>query len=152
MLEKTSEVAGVLETARYREIASGAFYTAGQSKTDDPGARALMKDLAAEEARHYRWLSEFKETGEARKRPDMVKDLMRNEYLTGGETLEGAGLQGTLIFAIKREQASVDFYSRLTAIMTTAAGKEMCERLAAEELRHKVKIELLYESLFYPED
>ena len=43
------------DTAIYKEIASQAFYIAGQSKTQDPGAKALMKELAQEELRHMGW-------------------------------------------------------------------------------------------------
>lgn len=152
MRQKPAEITELWETAKYREIASGAFYTAGQSRTLDPGARALMKELAAEEAEHYRRLDEFQTRGELRSRPEKVKDLMDSEYLTGGETLMGAGLQDTLIFAIKREQESVEFYTRMTAVMVTGEGKALCQRLAEQELNHKVKLELLYENLFLKED
>ena len=50
------EVNELLETAIYREIASQAQYIAGQSLTEDPGAQALMKELAEEELRHCRRL------------------------------------------------------------------------------------------------
>ena len=49
------ELADLLDTAIYKEIASQAFYIAGQSKTQDPGAKALMKELAQEELRHMGW-------------------------------------------------------------------------------------------------
>jgi len=49
----------LLETAMYKEIASQSFYIAGQQKTDDPGARALMKELAEEELRHSQMLKEL---------------------------------------------------------------------------------------------
>jgi rubrerythrin len=152
MAEKTDEVAELLEMAKYREIAANAFYVAGVSRTDDPGAKQLMRELADEEAGHYRALSDYRDHPEHGGRLAGVKDLMQGDYLTGGATLEGAGLQDTLIFSIKREQASVDFYTRLTGVMTTPAGKELCQRLAAQELRHKVRLELLYENLFLKED
>jgi len=152
MQEKAVELNELWETARYREIASVAFYTAGQAQTDDPGARALMKRLAAEETKHLRWLTEYQKHGDISSRPEKVRDLMASEYFTGADSLEGAGLQQTLVFAIKREQQAVDFYTRMTAIMTTAAGKVLCEQLASQELRHKIKLELLYERLFLKED
>lgn len=151
-MTQSAEIAELWETAKYREIASGAFYTAGQSRTTDPGARALMKELAAEEAEHYRRLDEFQMRGGIRRNPAAVKDLIDSSYLTGGEALGGAGLQDTLIFAIKREQEAVSFYSRMTGVMTTAEGKTLCQRLAEQELGHKVRLELLYESLFLKED
>ena len=55
------ELTELLDTAIYKEIASQALYVAGQSKTQDPGARALMKELAQEELRHAEWLKDLKE-------------------------------------------------------------------------------------------
>ena len=43
------ELTQMLDTAIYKEIASQAIYIAGQSKTEDPGAKTLLKELAKEE-------------------------------------------------------------------------------------------------------
>jgi len=55
------ELSELLQTAIYKEIASQAFYSAAQSKTDDPGAKALLKELAEEEFRHSQILQELTE-------------------------------------------------------------------------------------------
>ncbi len=57
------ELAELLDTAIYREIASQALYAAAQSKTQDSGARALMKELAEEELKHSQWLKKLKDQG-----------------------------------------------------------------------------------------
>ena len=57
------ELTELMDTAIYREIASQAFYIAGQNKTDDPSARALMTEMAEEESQHARWLEALKEKG-----------------------------------------------------------------------------------------
>ena len=67
----------------------------------------------------------------------------------GGETLEGAGLQDTLIFAMKREEESVDFYRKMAGMMREEEAKELCANLANEELGHKKRLETLYDQLFY---
>jgi len=72
-----------------------------------------------------------------------------SDYLTGGDTLEGAGLQDTLIFAMKREQSAIDFYTRLTGTITDKNAKKLCENLVHEELKHKLRLETLYDDLFY---
>jgi rubrerythrin len=143
--------------AIYKEIASQAFYIAGQNKTDDPGAKALMKELAEEELRHSRWLKNLKE-----KRLDKedwhqekvkVPNLMISEYLTGGDTLEGASVQDTLLFAMKREQQAMEFYLKMMGIMRDEAAKHLCQRLVHEELEHKLKLEMLYDDMLaYGED
>ncbi len=147
------EIVELLDSAVYKEIASEALYLAVQYQTDDPGASELMHELAVEEKKHSQWISELRDKGTARSwHKGAVADLKISEHLTGPDHLDGAGLQDTLVFAMKREQQSVDFYSRLMALMRTRAGKVLCRRLANEELRHKLKLELVYDDLFLGED
>ncbi|MFH0846538.1 MAG: ferritin family protein [Chloroflexota bacterium] len=148
------ELAELLDTALYKEIAAQAFYIAGQKKTEDAGAKALMQELAGEEAKHAELLKSFRDKG-AKKgafRRERVPDLRLSDYLTDGTSLEGAGLQDTLIFAIKREQQSIEFYLGLMGLLRDRNAKQMCERLVQEELRHKLRLEMLYDDLFYGED
>ena len=150
----SDELTELLDTAMYKEIASQAFYVAGQGKTQDPGARALMKELAEEELKHSQWLNDLKEKGWEKQdwHQEMMPNLMISEYLTGGETLEGAGLQDTLTFAMKREQQSIEFYSKLMGVMRDEAAKHLCERLVHQELKHKLRLEMFYDDFYYGED
>ncbi len=149
----SDELTDLWDTAIYKEIASQASYIAGQSKTQDPAAKTLMKELAREELKHSQWLKNLKEKGWEKQHwhQEKVPDLMISEYLTGGETLEGAGLQDTLIFAIKREHQAVEFYSKMMGIMRDETTKRLCEKLVHEELRHKLRLEIFYENLLYEE-
>jgi rubrerythrin len=147
------EIIELLDSAIYKEIASETLYLAVQDKTDDPGASKLMQELAAEEKKHSQWISAFRDKGTARSwHKGKVVDLKITEHLTGPDRLDGAGLQDTLLFAIKREQESIDFYSRLMGSMRTRSGKVLCRRLTNEELRHKLKLEIAYDDLFLAED
>ena len=83
---------------------------------------------------------------------EKVPDLMLSEYLTGGETLEGAALQDVLVYAIKREQQAIEFYSKMMSTMRNRGAKWLCHRLVREELKHKFKLEILYDDIFYKED
>ena len=150
----SNELTELLETAMYKEIASEAFYSAGQSKTDDPGAKSLMKDLAADELRHLEILKGLKDRdwakGQWNKRE--IPNLMISEHLTTSDKLEGTSLQGTLVTAMKREQQAVEFYSRMMSVLRDEEAKRLCESLVHEELKHKYRLELLYDNLFYGED
>ena len=151
MLDQLTEL---LDTAIYKEIASQAVYQAAQSKTPDPGARALLQELAKEELGHAQRLKKLKEKGFQKHdwHPEQVPNLMISEHLTGGDALEGAGLQDTLAFAMKREQQAVEFYSRMMGLMRDESAKRLCERLAHEELKHKMRLETFYDDFFYGED
>jgi rubrerythrin len=147
------ELTELLETAIYKEIASQAFYIAGQRMTQDPAARVLMKELAEEELRHSQWLKNLKETGleEQHWHQENIPNLMISEYLTSGDTIKGAGLQQTLILAMKREQQAIEFYSKMTGVMRDETAKHLCQRLVHAELKHKLKLEGSYDDLFYRE-
>jgi rubrerythrin len=148
-----NEYTELLDTAIYKEVASEAFYTALKEKTGEPGAGVLMQELAEEEKKHVRWLTDFKDKGlKTGWHRHVAGELKIGEYLTAPDKLEGAGLQDTLIFAIKREQQSIDFYSRMTGLLGTRSAKSLCRKLANEELRHKIRLEVLYDDLFLKEN
>src|SRR3989304_6198958 len=148
-----NEFSDLLDLAIYKEIASGALYTARRDKTQDPGAGALIGELAEEEKKHTRWLTEFKDKGaKQRWRTGVVADLKVSEHLTAADTLQGAGLQDTLVFAMRKEQQAVEFYSRMTGVLRTQTAKRLCQKLVNEELRHKLKLETMYDGLFLGED
>ncbi len=84
--------------------------------------------------------------------PQEIADLKISNYLVGGDTLEGAGLQDTLIFTMKREEESVDFYRRMMGMAREESAKKLCANLANEEVKHKKRLETLYDRLFYGEN
>jgi rubrerythrin len=144
----------VLDTAIYQEVASQAVYRAAQTQTDDPAAIELLKELEAEEVKHAAWLKDLRESGaagETKCYPERIPNLKLSDFLSAPETLNRAGLQETLAFAIKREQAAIDFYSRLMGTLPDAQAKDLCECLVQDELKHKHKLELYYEALFLKE-
>jgi len=148
-----NEYIELLDIAIYKEVASEALYVALKGRTTDTGAAGLMQDLANEEKKHVQWLTDFKEKGtKTGWHNGIVSELKIGEYLTAPDNLEGAGLQDTLLFAIKREQQSIDFYSRMTGSLRTRSAKALCRKLANEELRHKIRLEVLYDDMFLGED
>ena len=147
----SEELNELLDNAIYKEISAQAFYIAGQDRTDDPGARTLMRELADEEFKHSVWLEGLKEKGltERTWRKEKVPDLKISEYLVGSDTLDGASLQDTLVFAMKREQRSVEFYTGMMSVMKEKAAKRLCERLVNAELKHKYRLEIFYDDQFF---
>lgn len=148
------ELAGLFDIAIYREIASQALYHAAQDKTDDPGAKARLKELEEAEGEHERHLKEFREKGfkgMSVRREDAL-DLKMSRYLQSPLTLEGAGLQDTIAFAINHEQQAVDFYTGMMGILQSPEARKLCKDLIQGELGHKAKLELIYDGLFYKED
>jgi len=148
------ELSDLLDSALYKEIASQALYAAAQSKTEDPGAKTLMKELVEEEQKHAQQLKKLKEEGATKGswHPEKLADLKISQHLTGPDTIEGAGLQETLVFAMKQEQLAIEFYSKMMSVLRDRNAKLLCQSLAQEELKHKLKLETFYDDLFYSED
>ena len=146
----TDELTELWDTAIYKEIASQALYMEAQKETDDPAARAMLVELASQEFKHAEILKTLKETGWEPGDWSLraAADLKLSEYLKAPDTLEGAGLQEVLVFAMKREEESLLFYSRMMGALRQEPAKMLCSRLAQEELMHKMKLELEYEKLF----
>ncbi|MFC1910080.1 ferritin family protein [Chloroflexota bacterium] len=150
----TDELVDLFDKAIYKEIAAEATYIAGQKMTQNPAAMALMKELALEEHKHAEVLRDMKEKGPKyyKWHNAKVPDLKISQYLVSGDSLEKVNLQDALIFAIKREQQAVEFYSNMIGIPTDASAKRIAHRIADEELKHKLKLEILYDDIFYKED
>jgi len=148
------ELMEVLDTAIYKEIASEALYSAARDKTDDPAAIELLKELADQEKGHQARLKKLKEKGFDKHdwRREKMADLKISDYLSGPETLEGAGLQDTLIFAMKKEQQSIEFYSKMMGALADKDAKLVCEGLVHDEVKHKLRLELMYGDIFYKGD
>jgi rubrerythrin len=148
------ELVELLEAAIFKEVAAEALYTAAQKQATDAGARALMRGLAEEERKHSSWLKDLQQNGvqNARWHRNGPVDLKSSDYIVKSEVLSGAGLQDTLIFAIKREQEAVEFYSKMMGMLRDRQAKSVCRKLAQEELRHKFKLEVLYDDTFAEEN
>jgi rubrerythrin len=150
----TGQVSELLEIAMNREIVSQAFYIAGQKQVADPGSRELMAELAADECKHLEMIKALKEKGLTAKEwvPEYVPNLMISEYLVDTPLSEGATIQDVLTLAMKREQQSVEFYSKMMSVMKRKTTKLLCEKLVHAELKHKMKLEMFYDDMFYKEN
>ena len=149
-----SEITELLDIAIDREIASEAFYIGAQKKTQDPGARELLQELASQEAKHREWVKDLKEKGLSRQswRRKKLPDLMISEYLIDINLEEPVGLQDVITAAMKREQNSIDFYTQMKQLLNVKIAQQLCERLIQEEHRHKSRLEVFYDDFFLKEN
>jgi rubrerythrin len=148
------ELVALLDVALDREIVSQSFYLAGQKKTQDVGAIRLMQEMYQAEEKHYAWLMEFKAQGARLKveSPGVMHDLMISETLVDTGIPSQAGLQDVIVAAMKREENSVDFYSKMKQAMDNESGKTLCDRLILEETHHKLRLEKFYDDFFNKEN
>jgi len=60
-------------------------------------------------------------------------------------------LKDVFLLAANREKASHEFYLSLARIHSTGEVKRLIERLAAQELEHKQRVEFLYTEVAFPQ-
>jgi len=137
-----------LQFAADKEGVSVRLYSELAQKMEDPVARGLLEDLAAEEADHRGRvelelikLGHVVDTFGLRDRPHVVAfdtpELAKPN--ASADPLE------ILQFAIRREEAAFRMYVELLADVTDSEIREALIALAEEEVRHKLRFEKVYE-------
>ncbi|ACZ61914.1 rubrerythrin [Dehalococcoides mccartyi] len=150
----SEELKELIEAAIYKEVASQSLYQFAMQKTDDASVIQLLETLIQNEEGHLKILKDLLVKGKFKPKAvtPRLQTLKLDTYIKGGTQLEGSGLQDILLYAIKEEQSAAEFYSHLMSTFISQEAKDMCRFLAAEELEHKLKLELIYDDLFFIEN
>ncbi|XUX01162.1 MAG: ferritin family protein [Dehalogenimonas sp.] len=148
------EISEILETAMLKEVASAAAYRQAATMAPEPAVATLLEELAEEEGHHLAVLKNLNPENIKRTPalPSRITDLKLTDHLKAPSELPGAELTGALLFAIKREAESVNFYTSLMGLFSDESAKNLCQALAWQEMAHKAKLELLYDRIVYVED
>ncbi len=126
-----------------KESSTEAFYRQWGPKVAEPGAKILLEELADEEAKHRIFFENLTEKDITDEPVPQVMDLHISDYLVSAEISEDSSTQDILISAIKREDSAIKFFTDLSG----QAGKlqSTFQRLAAEEKKHKLRLETFYD-------
>lgn len=144
----------LLRTAIKREEESNALYTQAAKMVKSAPSRVLLEELAAEELTHKAKLEDLLAGGVkwvVRGYMDKVTDLKISDYLVAQPLREDADFQDVLAVAAKREKNAYDFYTAVSEVAQDQAVKNLFAWLANEEMKHKQKVETLYEETVYKE-
>lgn len=133
-----------------KESAAEAFYRHWASALSDPGPMALLAELAEEELKHRIFFENLKETDMQQGQAPQVLDLHMSDYLVSEEISEQSSVQDVLISAIHREANAIKFFTDLAA--QSGKMRSTFERLAAEEKKHKLRLETFYDDNILTED
>jgi rubrerythrin len=143
----------ILEKAIQKEIDSQNLYRTLRNRVKDKDARDALQDLAKYEKEHQLILERYRR-GELKEgalgRNDVI-DYRIAEHLEQPEISPGMGLKEVFLLAANREKASHEFYLGLAEIHPQGEVRRMLERLAAQELEHKQKVESLYTEVAFPQ-
>jgi rubrerythrin len=140
----------VLIFAIRREDDARKLYLMFQDMVKDPGAKALLKDLADYELGHKNLLEKALKGGEVRRigGKKKIADLHLGDYMVAGDIGPDSSPQDVMLFAIKKEQEAYNLYHVLLGNYGETELEELFSRLAKEELGHKETLEREYEEHF----
>ncbi len=152
-MDHATSVDEVLDLAIQREIEAYELYYDAAQNIDNPAIRQTMLDMADQERGHRVKLENIK-SGNVRwavrrSKAEPVTDLRLSDHLTAGSLDPKADYQDILLYAAKREKAAYDFYKAMVEMVDDVLVQNVFEMLASEELRHKNRLEKIYEEVVY---
>ena len=143
-MENFESVDEILDFAIGREIEAIRLYIDLAGKVNKPEMREVLKDFAREEQEHKIKLEDAKAVGMVL-RDEEVASLGIADDVEGGEFHPDMSYADILLFAIKKEDASVKLYTNMAKIAQDEEVKDMLLQLAQEETEHKLRFEVEYD-------
>ncbi len=144
----------IIEQAIQFEEKAYEFYTQAMGMVKLPPVRDTLQELADQEVIHKQKLEQLLQGDTERLigiTPQQVQDLKLADYLVAQPLTADATFQDVLIVAMNREKASYEFYTTMSQIAQDQTTKDLFAFFAQEELKHKNRIEVLYDEQVYKE-
>lgn len=136
----------VLERAIKNEEDAYQFYTGLAATVTDTTARSTLEFLASEELKHKAFLVSYLEGSQSTKGAalDQVVDYQVAQYVSKPDIQKDMTTSEVYLVAAHREWNAHQFYLGLASIQPEGEIKALLLDFAAQELRHKEKVEYLY--------
>lgn len=143
----------ILEKAIEKEIEAQHLYRNLSQKMTDAAAKDAFIQLSREEEGHEQLLRKYLrgEIGAGGLKKNRVLNYKIAEYLDQPEITPDVELKEVFLLAANREKASHEFYLSLAVVHPAGGVKRLLKQLAAQELEHKQKVELLYTEVAFPQ-
>lgn len=142
----------VIDFAVEREKEAVDFYHELQNRAEFVYQKKALHDLEKMEQGHIAVLENIRSSDMNGIEPESVADLKISDYLAEAPLSEDMSYQDILITAMKREEKSHDLYARLAEEYKDENVRKLFEKLAAEELKHKLHFETVYDEEILWED
>ena len=135
----------IIDFAIEREDEAVKFYHELLENTDFFDMKEMLREFELMERGHITILEKLRQREVAGLKAVKVDSLKISEYLVPPPTLENMSFQDILITAMKREELSQRLYTDLASDIDEPEMRQVFEKLASEEARHKLKFERLYD-------
>lgn len=142
-----------LDIAIQREIEAFDFYSGLAERVLDKQAKDALTHLASEEKKHRAFLEDYRDGkhSSGSLRLSQSVDYKIAEYMEKPSADNEIKSSDAYLLAAHREKASHDFYIALAGIHPDGPVKDMLLLMAAEEMKHKEKVEYLYSNTAFPQ-
>lgn len=134
----------ILDFAIGREIEAIQLYKDLAVKVDKPEMRKVLIGFIREEQEHKIKLEDVKAGGIVLS-DEEVGSLDIADDIEGGEVRPDMSYADILVFAMKKENVSVQLYTDLAKVVQDEELKDMFMWLAQEEAEHKLRFEMEYD-------
>jgi len=143
----------VLEKAIQKEVEARLLYVDLSQKVNNKAAEESFQELAQQEQGHQNLLEQYRrgEFKDGALSSGQVVDYKIAEHLDQPEISPEMELKEVFLLAANREKASHEFYLSLARVHPAGEVKRLLEELAAQELKHKQRVEFLYTEVAFPQ-
>lgn len=147
--EKFNEI---LNYAIEREHEAAEFYRYMQDIVKFESQKDLLKEYELMEESHARALKTISESSIDEVSVSHVQNLKISDYVVDKQPSPDMTYQDIIIIAMKREEAANRLYTQMAEKITDRKIKKLFEKLAEEELKHKLHFEKIYDDEFFDEN
>jgi len=139
----------ILDFAIEKEHMAVQFYEDAASEESMSGVIEMLEELADEERKHARMLTELKKKGAVhgtdRYRYKWIPDMKRGDYITDVVYKKGMSYNEILMVAIKNEEKALKLYNELQAKSEDEEARKLFKMFCQEEAKHKLMFETMYD-------
>jgi rubrerythrin len=145
-MSKVSTYKEILEYAIEREQEAQRDYQAAAATVKDAPMREALLEMAAQERGHEQKLRNIDVDRFISNAATPVPSLDLAEYVVAGDFHPGMNYQDLLSLAMQREKAAFRLYTDLAKVTPDPAARSLLKALAQEEARHKLALEIEYDT------
>ncbi len=142
----------ILNYAIDRENEAAEFYRYMQDIVKFENQKELLKEYELMEESHARALKTISESSIEAISISQVENLKISDYVVEKQPSPDMTYQDIIIIAMKREEAANRLYSQMAQSISEPKIKKLFEKLAEEELKHKLHFEKIYDEEFLGEN
>jgi rubrerythrin len=146
----SAEMEAIIKSAITQEELSHDFYQRLAGVVTHPETKEILAYLAKDELEHKAFLMSCF-TPQGCKLAGEAQNVHLAEMLEAPAISDDLSPKEALVIAMKREEGSYRFYQTLAGLQPPGEVQEFLNKMAKVELKHKEKVEYLYDNAAFPE-